>query len=216
MTEPITQKDLFLSGEGDAWFERNSLSGAHQSLTSNDDLLPLLSNLPLASTSDVKVLEIGCSHGTRLSNLNSLFNWDVYGLDPSAKAIDACCSKSISATVGTADHLPYQSESFDIVILGFCLYLCDRSDLFLIASEVNRVLKKASWLAMIDFWSPYPYSNPYHHLPGVHSYKMNYLTLFTWHPSYSLYDHKVREHSSGQYTDQIDDYVSSSILRRLP
>ena len=55
---------------------------------------------------------------------------DCYGIEPSAQAVAAACAKGINVMQGTADVLPFDNQSFDIVIFGFCLYLCDREDLF--------------------------------------------------------------------------------------
>jgi SAM-dependent methyltransferase len=83
---------------------------------------------------------------------------------------------------GTADILPFKDHYFDIIIFGFCLYLCDREDLFRIASEADRVLGEPGWLLILYFFSPFPKKNVYHFCKGVQSYKMDYRTLFTWHP----------------------------------
>ena len=84
---------------------------------------------------------------------------------------------------GTADRLPYRDGLFDVVVFGFCLYLCDREDLFRIASEADRVLNDQGWLIIHDFYSPVPTRRDYHHKTGIYSYKMDYKTLFEWHPS---------------------------------
>ena len=45
--------------------------------------------------------------------------------------------------MGTADKLPFEDQSVDILVYGFCLYLCDREDMFNIAAEANRVIKSS-------------------------------------------------------------------------
>ena len=52
------------------------------------------------------------------------------------------------------------------------------------------------------------------HRPGVQSYKMDYRTLFNWHPDYACMTHKVRHHSEGGYTDDQDEWMAVSILRK--
>ena len=42
-------------------------------------------------------------------------------------------------------------RSVDLLIYGFCLYLCDRDYPFMIVAEAHRVLKPQAWLAILDF-----------------------------------------------------------------
>ena len=100
------------------------------------------------------------------------------------------------------------------MIYGFCLYLCDKEDLFIISSEANRVLKKNSWIAILDFWSPYPTSNVYHHEPSLKSYKMDRSTMFNWHPSYKVFNHSLISHKGEKYNDNIQDLISVIIIRK--
>ena len=100
-------------------------------------------------------------------------------------------------------------------MFGFCLYLCDRDHLFQIAAEAHRVLKPESWLAILDFWSPFQRSNPYHHKTGVLSFKSNLPAMFLWHPDYVITDHKLRHHTPPHcHTDSADDWVAATVIRR--
>ena len=105
-------------------------------------------------------LDVG---GHRLEIIRNAFHSDSYGIDPSSKDIED--GKSIypnnSFQVGTADNLPFDDDSFDMVIFGFCLYLCDRKDLFKIAYEADRCLKNKGTLVIKDFCPPFPYKNNY-------------------------------------------------------
>ena len=127
--------------------------------------------------------------------MNSRKGWSVAGLDPSEKAIAEVTAAGYSGVVGTAESLPLPDKSVDLLIYGFCLYLCDRDDLFRIASEAHRVLKPQSWLAILDFWSRHQRINDYHHRAGIQSYKDDMPGMFRWHPSYVITDHCLRHHS---------------------
>jgi ubiquinone/menaquinone biosynthesis C-methylase UbiE len=74
-----------------------------------------------------------------LSFFKSKKNVKLFGIDPSQNVIEEANKNGITAKVGTADLLDFNDDKFDIVIFGFYLYLCDRKDLFKIASEANRV-----------------------------------------------------------------------------
>ncbi len=210
----MKQKEIFLQSEGDAWFNRNQHVVAGRKLPDDDPVLREVLDLLSVNTIGLKVLEVGCGDGTRLAWLKGNLHADCYGIEPSAQAVTAVCAKGINVQQGTADALPFDGQSFDLVIFGFCLYLCDREDLFRIASEADRVLRSPGWLIILDFFSRIPRAKTYHHSPGVQSYKMDYRTLFTWHPSYECMTHKVRHHADSNYTDASDDWIAVSVLRK--
>jgi len=210
----MKQKEIFLQSEGDAWFTRNQQGVAGRKLPDDDALLREIIDFLPVNTGGVKVLEVGCGEGTRLAWLKNNLNAHCYGIEPSAQAVAAACAKGINVQQGTADILPFDSQSFDIVIFGFCLYLCDREDLFRIASEADRVLRTPGWLMIMDFYSQVPRAITYQHRPGVQSYKMDYCSLFTWHPDYACMTHKVRHHGEANYTDVQNEWVAISVLRK--
>ena len=210
------QRKVFLDGEGDAWFERNFQRTSTQALSwvDQDPLANLINNLPLPLGPEVSVFEVGCGQGLRIAHLHTSKGWTVSGLDPSSQAIDALTTSGYSGFVGTADSLPLSDNSLDLLIYGFCLYLCDRDDLFSIASEAHRVLKSQAWLAILDFWTPYPLVNSYQHSAGVYSYKADLPSMFTWHPSYVITDHQLRHHSTRSHTDEPQEWVAATVLRK--
>ena len=208
------QKEIFLQSEGDAWFSRNRRNLAERKLPDDDSLLREVLDILQLSSERLKVLEVGCGDGTRLAWIRNNLNADCYGVEPSAQAVAAARAKGVNAQQGTAETLPFEGLSFDIVIFGFCLYLCDREDLFQIAREADRVLRAPGWLMIMDFYSPISRARTYHHRPGVLSYKMDYRTLFTWHPDYECMTHKVRHHGEAGYTDAPDEWVAISVLRK--
>ena len=208
----MNQKNIFLDGEADQWYLRNSTPTSKSQ--QRDFLTPLLEKLPLASNPHTNVLEIGCGQGARIKSLASSLNWSVTGIDPSQFAIDQLTSEGIKSVKGTADDLPFSEKSFDLVIFGFCLYLCDTADLFRIASETHRVLKNSAWIAILDFWHPDVKYNSYCHADGVYSRKQNYGAMFSWHPDYTITDHCLRDHSDFSFTDIPDEWIATTIIRK--
>lgn len=45
---------------------------------------------------------------------------------------------------------------------------------------------------------------------------MDYRKLFDWHPAYTCYNHEISHHSTEQPTDDKDEWVAVSVLRRYP
>lgn len=111
------------------------------------------------------VLEIGCGNGWRLHVLAREYHAKCFGIDPSERAVKDGMSlfPDLLLSQATADAVPHADQFFDLVIFGFCLYLCDRKDLFKIACEVDRVLKDFGKLMILDFYPPFPYRNAYAH-----------------------------------------------------
>jgi SAM-dependent methyltransferase len=211
------QRDIFMESEGDAWYQRNQRVLQARGLPEDDPVLMELIPLIEADRETRRVLEIGCGDGARLAWLQDNLDVRCHGIDPSADAVAAARSRGIETAQGTAEALPFESDRFDVVIFGFCLYLCDREDLFRVAAEADRVLATPGWLLILDFYSPAPVSRPYHHREGLLTHKMDYRSLFTWHPAYECYTQKVRAHTVGN--DHVDDpgeWVATSVLRKRP
>lgn len=133
------QKTVFLDSEANAWLNRNNQGNEINFDPQKDRLLPDLLELPLKS--GMKVLKIGCSSGYRLLWLQENLGLKCVGIEPSEQAVNIARDKGIEVYQGTAESLPFEDTSFDLVIFGFCLYLCDRADLFRIAQEADRVLR---------------------------------------------------------------------------
>lgn len=206
--QPESQKTLFLSGEGDAWYERNKKALEAQG---NDPVVEAVCALPRPQ----RLLEIGCSNGWRLHRLHVETGAACSGIDPSAQAIEAgrAAFPGLDLQVGTAEAQPFPDAQFDLVIYGFCLYLCDRRDLMRIAAEGDRVLAEGGHLIIYDFCTDSAYRNAYSHRPGYYCYKMDYAALFTWNPAYRVVSHRLMSHEGGA-PQGMDDRVGVTVLRK--
>lgn len=205
------QKNIFLNGESNSWFNRNRLAIKNQtSIIDIDEILNYISD-------QNSILEIGCSNGYRLNYLYeklSNFNISLYGIDPSNESIEDGKKNylNLNLEVGTSDLLNYTDNSFDIVIVGFCLYLVDRELIFKTISEIDRVLKQNGFLVITDFEPPFPLKTPYKHLDGVFSYKNNYSNFFTAGSHYSLVRKLNYNHKDLAFDSNFNERVSVSIL----
>jgi SAM-dependent methyltransferase len=213
------QKDTFLQSEGNAYFKRNGT--VHTDLEDKAGLDPLLRVYRKLALAPKSVLEIGASTGWRLECLRLEHpRARYYGLDPSSDAVAAGRAHfpGLHLEVGTADTLPFGDNSMELIAFGFCLYLCDRADLFRIASEADRVLAPGGTIAIYDFDSARPYRNPYTHRDGLWSYKMKYEAMFIWNPAYRIVAQEFFTHSldsaggCGNLPD--DDRLAVTVLSR--
>jgi SAM-dependent methyltransferase len=190
-----SQKDRFLAGEGDAWFRRNREA---LSVADGDDC-PVLQLTSKIDPYPSRVLEIGCANGWRLNKMLAAGAQECVGIDPSRAAIEEGkrVFPALQLHVGTAERLPLATENFDLVIFGFCLYLCDPCDHFRIVAEADGALADRSHLIIYDFDAATPYRNEYSHATGVYSHKMDYSRLLLSHPHYSLRERRTLIHREG-------------------
>jgi len=207
------QQKIFLAGEGDAWYERNAGKLA-QRADKPDRAVELVAALP---EKPLRVLEVGCGDGWRLEKLAKLNeSMELYGIDPSTVAVQAASGRvaNINTVQGVADSLPYPDEYFNVLIYGGCLCWCDPDSLFRVACEGDRVLRDGGYVVVMDFFPPWPYRNPYHHRPGIVTYKMDYRQLFNWHPAYSCVHHEVFSCTGDSGDRDPGNQMAVSMLRK--
>ena len=96
------------------------------------------------------ILDVGCAKGFMLYdfyNLNS--NLDLQGLDISDYAINNSIKElKKNLIVGCASQLPYEDNSFDLVISINTIHNLDLKKCTQAISEINRVSKKNSFLTV--------------------------------------------------------------------
>ena len=172
----MKQSEVFLQGEAVEWFSRNQNNLQEDTdpvmqVIEKDDLIPGRS------------LEVGCANGWRVNLMSKKWGTKAYGIDP----FFAHSHSAWGCRRGTADDLRiFGNATFDMVIYGWCLYLCDREDLFKIVSEGDRILKDNGYIVIYDFYQMAPYKCKYKHYDGLYSYKMDYSQLWLANPCYSL------------------------------
>ena len=203
--------------ESDAWFDR-TLQYSHffdETWPQNDPISLNISRLPsIQNTSSLNVLEIGCGRAVRLKKLKEKYNFNVFGIDISKKSVEEAIRNGVDAIISQSTNLPYNDQYFDIVIVGFCLYMHRLDELFKVFSECDRVLKSQSYLLIQDFYSKYPIDVPYGHQKNSTIMKYQYIDAFLWHPSYSLFSHQLLDHDNLKPTDLVSNLVSVSTLRK--
>jgi ubiquinone/menaquinone biosynthesis C-methylase UbiE len=212
------QKDAFVNYEADAWFDRNQQM-AENYIGSADHVLKVLQNYSIDPST---VLEIGCSSGYRLNAIKQLYpTAEVFGVEPSRKAVGYGRSKypDINLEIGTADDLKmYKNEQMELVIIGFIFYVIDRNILFKVIAEIDRVLKSGGSLIIVDFFSPYPVRNEYHHITEfkAFSFKQQYEDIFTASGIYQLLHKESIDHSKKTLSASSDysNLYSVTLLRK--
>lgn len=203
------QRDTFLAAEGNQWFVRNDNS------TIADHTRGALDLLAQFVTAGARVLEIGCAAAANLAYLREARpGIECHGIEPSAAAVAAARSRYpfVHVQVGSADVLPYEAQSFDVVYFGFCLYLVDRELLFTAVAEADRVLKDRGILGIIDFDPRGPRKRQYRHLPGLYSYKMDYSRMFLASDHYHLAAKASYSHFGRSFHSDSGERVATTVL----
>jgi ubiquinone/menaquinone biosynthesis C-methylase UbiE len=215
MENTPTQESAFLNGEANNWFNRN-----RDGLRSPDDSVGVnsITSMLVPFKDEIsRMLEIGCSDGSKLRSLCKNLDATGFGIDPSSDAIAAGkavtdSTVEMNLTVGTASNLQFENSYFDVVFFGFSLYLIDRNMLFQAVSEADRVLKAGGFLVIQDFDPGFRYKRPYTHLEGISSYKNSYVDLFSASGHYFEAEKVSFSHSKGTFDKDPHERISISLL----
>jgi ubiquinone/menaquinone biosynthesis C-methylase UbiE len=151
------QSDKFLEGAADEYYGRNKNDFGK----TGDLVTPLLTKAAGLGLYPRRILEVGCANGWRLELLQAQYQCEVWGIDPSKEAIrDAKAlhprNENFHFDVGTADKMPYDDFSFDLVIVGFCMWLIEPWQWLRVVAETDRVLMMGGGLVVHDYMSPMP------------------------------------------------------------
>lgn len=175
----MKQSDIMMETEGDAWFSRN-----RDKLGQRDPVGDVIGELGITPTS---VLEVGAADGWRLAKLRDKFGCKVLGIDPSMAACNAAAARAVPMYQMTANGLPCDDRSVDLLIYGFALYVCDPADWFRIVAEGDRVLKDGGHIIVHDFAeTSHPFARPYKHRDGLLAYHFDFTKLWAANPVYCV------------------------------
>ena len=134
------------NGQAAVYDERNTVYYSREGKISCNDIASLL-----RSVSFEKLLDVGCGTGYLIDLLAREKQGGFYGLDLSEKMIEAAKNKKIPGAVfvvGTADHLPYGSESFDVVTCSQSFHHYPYQEKAM--REAFRVLKRGGLYVLSD------------------------------------------------------------------
>ena len=101
-------------------------------------------------TKDSKVLDVGCAKGFMMHDFSEMIpGIEVQGVDISKYAIKNCMP-SVKDFVQVADarELPYEDNSFDLVISVTTVHNFDREECIKALQEIDRVSKKNAFITV--------------------------------------------------------------------
>jgi SAM-dependent methyltransferase len=175
MGDATSQRAAFSGGEGDRFFQRNRDALAAYDIGAD----PVARCVMLAGLQPSSVLEVGAASGDRVAALVQALGAEGMAIDPSPAAVEEGRRRhpQVVFDVATMDDLP-EIGPFALVIVNFVFHWIDRGLLLRSASEVDRMVADGGHLVIGDFMPSGLSRTPYHHQPGLWTFKQDYADLF--------------------------------------
>lgn len=217
----MNAKKIFLESEGDAYYSRNK-SVLERTISKGTKILDSFIQDNNLLDSNKRILEIGCCSGYNLKYLCKKYypKLEGSGVEPSLMAVEDGNKKNcetvpllnLKLIQGTSDKLDFDDDSFDMVLVGFCLFWVDRKYLFKTIAEIDRVLKTGGYVILEDFDTNIPYIRDNKHNVDAFTYKQNYSNLFLANPQYFLIQKNNYSHAGDEFHLDIQERISTCIL----
>jgi ubiquinone/menaquinone biosynthesis C-methylase UbiE len=215
----MNQTKIFVKDEADNYFSRNEKK---HFLIKDDAILDIYEKC--FSKKKIDVLEIGCSDGWRLNIIKERHKADVFGVEPSVKAVNKARKKFGLKNImtSTADAFSFDYK-FDLILIPFVFHWIDRSLLLRSVCNIDKHLNNGGFLLINDFWQTGFKKTIYHHRKDVDiwTYKQDYSKIFSVIGTYKdilhiIYDYGKGEKVNGIYslTDAKNDYAFISLHRK--
>ena len=129
-----------------------------------------------ADNEQLALAEIGCSRGDRLARLMLAAGGFGFGVDPSTKAIRAGkkLHPNVTFSIGTAEATGLPQRSVDVVFYGWSLMYVPHDSMAAVKSELSRISRRGTTLAILDFDSDRQLETPYRHSPHINVFRRDY------------------------------------------
>lgn len=207
----MSNKDYFGRGTADQWFIRNKQAAENKGEHEATNLLASWLQPFKSKINDI--LEIGCGTGHQLFELSKSLKANGHGVEPSPKAVSYSNETFPTLIVreGFGDAVPIDRK-FDLVHLGGFLCYVDREKYLRCVSEADRLVEFGGFLSIVDFETPFPYSNEYSHQKGVFCNKTNNSDVFVASGLFSVVNKFQFSLSNFHFDTNIDERMSLTLL----
>lgn len=200
----MSQAQVFLDGEADAYHQRNLAHYAAYSI--EDDVVA--QQIERSDLLPRSIVDLGCCRGERLSALCAKYAASGTGADASAAAIAAATQRDAQVRWMVADWTDLLLPGTDLIITSYVWHWVDRAKLLRAMANVHDSLAVGGHLIINDWWMP-AVDVPYKHAPGVMTYKRTYDAMFL---TTGLY--RWRSRLRGFYKDT-DEPTACTVLQRV-
>jgi len=206
----------FTETDGDNWYDKN------KNVVNRTNLVDkiMIENIKryVDDETSIDILEIGCSDGSRLDQLNGRVNANLFGIDISSRAIDEgkCKFKDISLTCNNFLDESYEGQKFDVVICGFFLYYILKEDLSRIVFKIDSILKDNGHLIVTDFFSKGYMEKKCTHRENLFMHKMDHSKLFLAYPNYAhISRHTIADDVKSFDIKDLDGRLTVDVLQKI-
>ena len=162
-------------------FESQSLRFVQEHMHDSTPAPSWVLNSPALREAPVKrVLDVGCGAGVHLrSVVHGLDACEGVGLEPSTEAVELLNrtyvdDPRVTFQAGTVNALPFETDSFDLVMCWSVLHWVGRNEYLQSLGELIRVTR--SHLIVMDFVAAQDYRVPYAHIDGMFTYKQDFVS----------------------------------------
>lgn len=163
-----------------------------------------------------RVLDIGCGYGGFVQAFGELYpRASFMGVDPGLESI--ATARRVAShgraefMVGHGHDLPFDDESFDLVLLVMVLQWVPRAYLARTIAQVERVLRVGGLILLWDFMPFKMVMSQSRHNDQVYIFKNDYKDFFTAYPWLRLVHHYVKRLERGP-----DYQFSCSFIKKIP
>ena len=204
----------FTKIDANNWFNRN------KDKIQNTNLIDIITkqyfNNYIDKNKKLKILEIGCGNGFRLSEIQKYSNHLLTGIDLSEKAINEGKNNYpyINFIFGDINDIAL-TDTYDVIICGFFLYYIAQQNLDNIINKINKNLNNNGKLIIIDFYSKNYVEKNCIHRENLIMHKMDHSKLFTNNLNYILLSRNTILDDCNNYADSdINRYVTIDLLHK--
>lgn len=201
------QNQIIWNKEANAWFERNKKAQYSAEIIS---AFQYIFDRFLYRSDGLSVLEFGCADGRNGAKLQQ-FNVDYIGVEPSEKAVRKGINQGLNLQRGMAQTTVFPKK-FDVIILGFFLYLTPKSDWISILKNVDDHIGGNGYIIIKDFFSETLSEKIYSHDSDIQINKFNFSNMFLWHPDY-IEIYKSITSSDLENYESHDSYIQTTVLK---
>lgn len=171
-------------------------------------------------TDGLKILDCGCGFGGTIASLNERFsNLELVGVNIDERQLERARSQvhplnqnAISFICADACNLPFEDNSFDVVLAVECIFHFPSRETFF--QEAHRVLKPGGYLALCDF-VPRKFSLPFTRLMDLFLSSPVYKTYGTVKSNFSLSTYRNLAQNTG-FVTRIEEDITRNTLPTYP
>jgi SAM-dependent methyltransferase len=217
MSENISQEQVFVKAEADAWYGR----GGSKNIKPAPLEHPVIKSLvDIGMSKKGRILDLGGGNGwVSAGILEAYSDWSAHVVEPSRKAVDhgKQLFGNISFTKGSiSDFSDMPSGEFDLVLVLGVMCWIDRRYLSQSIANIDLKLADGGMLVLTDFYSPFNRSNKYKHFDGIKTFKQDYSETLKSLGIYTEIFRRQKESFSTGYKseDPYDRWSSLVVLRK--